>query len=337
MTDLAPVAAILAGDVGGTKTDLSLLRLARGGLEPVREGSYPSAEFGSLAELVLEFLQPGETPPDAAAFGVPGPVLGDVIRLTNLPWTIDREQLSRSTGIERIRLLNDLEAAAYGVLAMSPEHTVTLNQGVERPGHRVVIAAGTGLGQAILHWDGSAHRPVATEGGHAGFAPRDEEQIELFRFLHRRYDRVSWERVLSGPGLESIFDFYSQGQGHGIEPAIEQRIEAGEPVAAVVGEAGVAGTSATCRRAVDLFLRLYGAQAANLALTTFALGGVYVGGGIIRKMLPRAADGPFREGFLDVGRFRDFVESIPVHAIREPRTAVEGAARVAAELARSAM
>ncbi|MFQ5691328.1 MAG: glucokinase, partial [Gemmatimonadota bacterium] len=251
------------------------------------------------------------------------------------PWTIARDRLVRSTGIPNVKLLNDLEAMAHGTLAIPAEHTAALNVGVGRPGHRAVIAAGTGLGQAFLYWDGSVHHPVATEGGHASFAPRDGEQVELLEFLRCRHDHVSWERVLSGPGLEAIFDFLGESRGLRAREPVISRIDAGESVAAVVGEAGVTGACDTCRRAVDLFLQLYGMQAANLALTVFALGGVYVGGGIIRKLLPRALEGPFREGFLDVGRLRKLLETIPVRAIREPRTAVTGAARVAVAAVRS--
>jgi glucokinase len=321
---------ILAGDVGGTKADLSLFALSPdGGLRPLRHATFASAEFGSLSELLQNFLEPESRPPAAAALGVPGPVLGDTIRLTNLPWTIDADEVSRTTGIPQIRFLNDLAAAARGVLTLGPEDTAILNPGLEREGHRALIAAGTGLGQAILFWDGARHHPSATEGGHTGFGPRDEEQIALLRFLASRYDRVSWERVLSGVGLESIFEFLCDERGMAPTPGARARIAAGEDVAAVVGEAGVAGECATCRHAVDLFLRLYGAQAANLALTTFALGGIYLWGGIIRKLLPRAIEGPFLDGFLDVGRFRELMEEVPVYAVLDERAAVAGAAQVA--------
>jgi glucokinase len=321
---------ILAGDVGGTKADLSLFALSPdGGLRPLRHSTFASAEFGSLSELLQYFLEAESRPPAAAALGVPGPVLGDTIRLTNLPWTIDPDEVSRSTGIPQIRFLNDLAAAARGVLTLGPEDTAILNPGLEREGHRALIAAGTGLGQSILFWDGVRHHPSATEGGHTAFGPRDEEQIALLRFLARRYDRVSWERVVSGMGLEAIFEFLRDERGMVPANGVREQIDSGEDVPGVVGEAGVTGECATCRHAVDLFLRLYGAQAANLALTTFALGGIYLWGGIIRKLLPRAVEGPFLDGFLDAGRFREFMEEIPVYAVLDERAAVAGAAQVA--------
>jgi glucokinase len=331
---------ILAGDIGGTKTDLTLFGWATdGSLRPLRSSTFVSAEHAGLTELLTAFLSDTGTgssseaspPPRSAALGVPGPVVGDRVRLTNLPWTIEPARVARDTGIGTVRLLNDLEAAAHGVATLGPEDLAVLNPGVRRSGHCGLVAAGTGLGQAILFWDGERHHPTATEGGHTGFGPRDEEQIALHRFLGRRYDRVSWERVLSGSGLEAIYEFLVLERGMPASEQVDARVRAGEDLAAAVGEAGIGEDCGTCRHAVDLFLRLYGAQSANLALTTLAVGGIYVWGGIIRKLLPRAVEGPFLEGFLDVGRFRDLMREIPVWAVLDERAAVAGAARVAVE------
>lgn len=326
---------ILAGDVGGTKTDLCLfVQGPGGGLEPVRKASFVSGEFESLSDLLSTFLagDPSDPPPVAAALGVPGPVVGETVRLTNLPWVIEPEALGRNTGIGRIRLLNDLELAAHGVLTLDAGDLAVLNAGIQRTGHCGLVAAGTGLGQAILFWDGERHHATATEGGHTGFGPRDEEQISLHRFLARRHDRVSWERVLSGTGLEAIYEFLVLERGMPASEPVDARFRAGEDLAAAVGEIGVAGGDPTCRYAVDLFLRLYGAQSANLALTTLATGGIYLWGGIIRKLLPRAMEGPFLEGFLDVGRFRQLMGEIPVRAVLDADAALAGAAQVAVRL-----
>ncbi len=326
---------ILAGDVGGTKTDLCLFARGPGGaLEPVRKATYASGEFASLSDLLAAFLAEDSSapPPVAAALGVPGPVVGETVRLTNLPWVIEPEGVVRNTGIARIRILNDLELAAHGVLTLEPGDLAVLNPGIERSGHCGLVAAGTGLGQAILFWDGERHHATATEGGHTGFGPRDEEQIALHRFLARRHDRVSWERVLSGTGLEAIYEFLVLVRGMPASETVDARFRAGEDLAAAVGEVGVAGEDPTCRYAVDLFLRLYGAQSANLALTTLATGGIYLWGGIIRKLLPRAVEGPFLEGFLDVGRFRGLMGEIPVRAVLDADAALAGAAQVAAQL-----
>ncbi|MEJ2482003.1 MAG: glucokinase [Gemmatimonadota bacterium] len=320
---------ILAGDVGGTKTDLSLLAVSsEGGLRPVRRSTVASGEFGDLSALLNEFLD-DDPPPAVAALGVPGPVLGGTVRLTNLPWTIDPSEVSRGTGIAEVVLVNDLVAAAQGVLSLGPEDVAVLNPGRERVGHRALVAAGTGLGQAILFWDGARHLPAASEGGHTGFGPRDEEQVALHRFLAARHDRVSWERVVSGPGLESIYEFLVLERGMPASEEVDARVRAGGDLAAAVGDAGIEDESSTCRYAVDLFLRLYGAESANLALTTLALGGIYLWGGIIRKLLPRAIDGPFLEGYLDVGRFRGLLEEIPVRIVLDDRAAIAGAAQIA--------
>ena len=326
---------ILAGDVGGTKTDLCLFVQHPGGvLEPMRKASFVSGEFDSLSDLLSHFLaaEPSAAPPVAAALGVPGPVVGEAVRLTNLPWVIEPDAVGRNTGIAKVRLLNDLELAAHGVLTLEPGDLAVLNPGIERAGNCGLVAAGTGLGQAILFWDGERHHPIATEGGHTGFGPRDEEQIALHRFLARRHDRVSWERVLSGTGLEAIYEFLVLERGMPASETVDARFRAGEDLAAAVGEVGVTGEDPTCRYAVDLFLRLYGAQSANLALTTLATGGIYLWGGIIRKLLPRAVEGPFLEGFLDVGRFRELMREIPVRAVLDADAALAGAAQVAVRL-----
>jgi glucokinase len=320
---------ILAGDVGGTKTDLSLMALSpEGGLQPLRRATIPSGGFGDLSELLRRFLG-DDPPPSVAALGVPGPVLGGTVRLTNLPWTIDPAELSRRTGIDRVILVNDLAAAAQGVLRLGPEDVAILNPGVERAGHRALVAAGTGLGQAILFWDGARHHAAASEGGHTGFGPRDAEQVALHQFLAARHDRVSWERVVSGPGLESIYEFLVLERGMPASEEVDARVRAGGDLAAAVGDAGLGEGCGTCRYAVDLFLRLYGAESANLALTTLAVGGIYLWGGIIRKLLPRAMDGPFLEGYLDVGRFRALLEEIPVRIVLDDRAAIAGAAQIA--------
>jgi glucokinase len=230
-----------------------------------------------------------------------------------------------------VRLLNELETTAYGALFLGPDELYTMNECIPRQTHRAVIAAGTGLGQAILFWDGTRHRPAATEGGHTAFAPRDERETRLLRFLLRRYPRVSWERVLSGRGLFHIFEFLCS-EGAPLLPEIKERLENEDP-GAVVGEAGVGGTCSTCEDAVDLFVSLYGAQAANLALTSMALGGVYVGGGIVMKLLPKVKSGLFMQGFRNAGRFETLVRETPVRVILDPKASLLGAAEFALDLA----
>jgi glucokinase len=323
---------VLAGDVGGTKTDLAVYRFEeRRKASRVRAETFPSREHQGLEEIVRAFLAKQREPLAAAAFGIAGPVLGGEAKVTNLPWELREERLAEEIGCEQVRLVNDLETTAYGALFLEPEELHTLNAGVPRETHRAVIAAGTGLGQAILFWDGSRHHPAATEGGHACFAPRSERELELLRFLLERHSRVSWERVLSGPGLRRIFEFLRAG-GSPVSAEIAERI-ANEDPSAVIGEAGVSSTCPTCEAAVDLFVSLYGAQAGNLALTSMALGGVYVGGGIVTKLLPKLASGLFMEAFRNAGRLEPLLREIPVWVILNPKTSLLGAAQVALDLA----
>jgi glucokinase len=325
---------VLAGDIGGTKTNLALWEVTGPGrVVPVREASFPSAAYGGLEEVVGELLRGGGEGVAAAAFGIAGPVIDDAVATTNLPWRVEAASLRRLLGTPHVRLMNDLEATAYGALFLPAKSLHTLNPGRERAGNRAVIAAGTGLGQGFLFWDGMRHVPVATEGGHVDFAPRDEVEMALLRFLQKTYARVSYERLLSGPGLLNVFRFLAEGLGRPVAPAVRARLErADADPSAVVGEAGVAGTCPTCVEAVEFFVAVYGAQAGNLALTVMATGGVYVGGGIVTKMLPRMTTGAFMRAFVAKGRYEDFMAAIPVHIILEPKTALLGAAQAAAEL-----
>ena len=323
---------ILAGDIGGTKTLLAVYRLtSTGRLALVREGRFASKEHAHLEAIVRSFLREGNERIESSVFGIPGPVLDGEVQVTNLPWTVTVSSLTQATGCFRIRLMNDLETTGYGSLFLPPTDVTTLNPGASRHGNRAIIAAGTGLGQAFLFWDGERYKPAATEGGHADFAPRTEQEIALFAFLQKRYGRISYERVVSGPGLVNILDFLREDQGRRIAPAVEERLGEDDP-ATVIGESGVQGLCPTCTEAVDLFLSVYGAQAGNLALTVMALGGVYIGGGIITKMLPRLSNSQFLAAFFDKGRHASLMAAIPVHIILNPKTSQLGAAHAAKEL-----
>ena len=228
--------------------------------------------------------------------------------------------------------MNDLEATAYGALFLSAHEILTLNTGKARRGNCAVIAAGTGLGQAFLFWDGQGYRPTATEGGHVDFPPRNEKEVELLRFLTKQYDgRVSCERVLSGPGLVNIFNFLCQVLQRPVAETLRARLQT-EDAAAVIGEAGVTGSCRTCTEAVDMFVSLYGAQAGNLALTVMSVGGVYIGGGIVTKLLPKMTAGGFMQSFTDKGRFGQLLQDMPVRIILNPKAAQVGAAHAARAL-----
>ena len=326
---------ILAGDVGGTKTVVALYESQRAGLRPLRESVYLARDHASFEEIVEIFLEEGPAASiEATCFGVAGPVIDGRVSTTNLPWEIDEASLARATGARRAKLLNDLEAMAYGMLGLDDEEFAALSAGAEpaRTGNAVVIAAGTGLGQALLVWDGERHMPVATEGGHASFAPRSEQEVELLRFLRAEFgSHVSYERILSGPGFHNLYRFL-RASGDEAEPAwLADRMGAEDP-SAVIGEVGVAGRDPICAASVELFASIYGAQAGNLALTALAVGGVFVGGGIAPKLLPVLQGGAFVSAFTDKGRFSTLLEGIPVRVALTPRTPVLGAARHAAQL-----
>ena len=328
-------ARILAGDIGGTKTVLSLYDGPEADLHQVREETFPSQERDSLDEILLEFLKKETgTGPRAICLGVAGAVIDGKSNITNLPWELDEKAMARVTGVSRVKLLNDLEAAACGMLHLEGNELSVLNPGAEpaRQGNIAVIAAGTGLGEAILYWDGEQHLVMASEGGHADFAPRTDEEIELLKYLRKKHGgHVSYERVLSGPGFFNIYSFL-RDTGHAPEPdTMKEKLGSGDP-SAVVTKAGLEDKDPLSVRTLEIFASIYGAEAANLALKCLAVGGVYLGGGIAPKILPTLKAGHFMEGFTDKGRFSDLVEGMPVSVALNPRTPLLGAAHYALHL-----
>jgi len=325
---------ILAGDIGATKSNLALYEAAGGRLdpEPVRETRFASGDFPGLEAMLAGFLGADARSVSAAVFGIAGPLFDGRVTGINFPWVVDVEAIRRALACDRVRLMNDLETTAYGTLFLRPSDLLTLQEGETRHGNRAVIAAGTGLGQGILFWDGTRYHPSATEGGHADFAPRNAMECRLLEFLLEGSGHVPYESTLSGPGLHNIFRFLTERVGRSVPPDIARRLAEEDPNA-VIGEAGASGACSTCEEAVDFFLGLYGAQAGNLALTVMATGGVFVGGGIVVKMLEKMRSGRFLEAFLAKGRYRDiFMRRIPVHVVLEPRTAMIGAAHAAFDL-----
>ena len=323
---------ILAGDVGGTKTLLGLFTWSKGKPRKIRDASFPSRESPSLEAMIGRFLAEGRERVHRFAVGVAGPVVGGRSHVVNLRWPVDERKLARALHIEHVRVLNDLEATAWGIPVLPSRKFLNLTPGLRpRPGNAVLIAAGTGLGMATLFWDGERHHPSASEGGHQDFAPRDEIEIELLRFMRERYDRVSVERIVAGPGFSGIYDFLV-ATGRGAEsPEMSRRLASGDRNA-TVSEAGVNGDDPVAVRAVEIFVSLYGAAAGDLALVSRAVGGVYVGGGIAPKILPKLHSGEFLHAFRSKGRLSTMVEQIPVKVILEPRTALLGAAACAARI-----
>lgn len=322
---------ILAGDVGGTKTVLAVLDPARA-MSIAREATLPSQEIESLESAVEAFLL--GAPPlkvAAACVGVAGPVVDGHCVATNLPWEIHESRLAAAASAPA-RLVNDLEAAAYGVLTLPPEKFLVLQAGTPHPGANLaLIAAGTGLGQACLVPDGQGYRVVPSEGGHADFAPRDELQVDLLRFLRADFGHVSWERVLSGPGLANIYRFMETRVPRAAPDWLRRRLQR-EDHGAVVGEVGLSGRDPVCAEALDLFVSVYGAQAGNLALETLALGGVVVGGGIAPKIQAKLSDGHFMTAFRAKGRLDSLLSTVPVRVALDPRAPLWGAAHLAARM-----
>jgi glucokinase len=324
---------LLAGDVGATNARLALYDDAGPPRKPLAAARWASREFAGLEDAVRRFLGARPPPVAAAVFGVPGPVRGGRVDTTNLPWRVDPEALSRALGGVPVRLLNDLEAAAHGIDLLGPDDLGVLQPGAPEPaGNRALISAGTGLGEAVLVAVDGVRRPFATEAGHADFAARTDLEVELLRWLRRRHGRVGVERVVSGPGLEAIHRFLLE-TGRGEEaPEVAERLARGDAPAAIAA-AGEAGASPTCALALDVFVSAYGAEAGNLALRTLATGGVFVGGGIAHAIEATMRSGRFLEAFRDKGRFRRFLETVPLALVRDPDLGLRGAALVASRLA----
>ncbi|GBL39954.1 MAG: glucokinase [Nitrospiraceae bacterium] len=354
---------IVAGDIGGTKTHLALFDWKKDRVDPVRLESFHSADYTCLQDMLAEFLVPPKPPTpideyeaekntieepeeerpvqeplkiDAACFGIAGPVIQNHCQTTNLPWMVDGAALAKHFDIPNVRLLNDLEAMAHGILLLRSDEVEVLNAGMPPPHNQALalIAAGTGLGEAILCWNGSRYQPMPSEGGHADFAPNNDNEIELLRHLRGHYLHVSYERVLSGPGLHAIYDYVRDSKKN--EPTwLSEQIKAGDP-AAVIAEAGLKGQAEIAKLTLDLFASIYGAEAGNLALKAMALNGVYLGGGMAPKLLAKLKDGIFMKSFTNKGRYKRLMSSIPVKVVMNQQTALLGAASFAAHLARQA-
>lgn len=322
---------ILAGDIGGTKTNLALFEASADDIRPFEQQTFPSSDYAGLEAVIAQFLQRREVQIGAACFGIAGPVIDGVCRTPNLPWKVSEKAIKEELGLGAVRLINDLEATGYGIPALKADELITLNKGEDSDhGNIALIAAGTGLGEAALIWSGANYHVLASEGGHADFAPRNELEMELLRYLLTLKTRVSYERVLSGPGLVNVYDFLKTRE-HREEPTwLAEALAASDDHAMTISKNALSGKAELCVKALDLFVSIYGAQAGNLALTFNATGGVYVGGGIAPKIIDKLEDGAFVKAFKDKGRLSPFVAATSVHVIMNPKTALLGAASCAA-------
>lgn len=314
---------ILGGDIGGTNSRLALFDTSNPTV-PQHAHAFPSHSYTGLQEIVLEYLKETGAKPTKACFGVAGTVRKEMCRTTNLPWSIDAKALSHTLGIP-VTLLNDLEANAHGLRLLRPDEFCILQEGTPQKGNEVLLSAGTGLGEAGLYWDGTHHRPFASEGGHADFAAQDDEEIALFQFLHKENKHVSYERLVSGPGLYSLYRFLVEtGRGAPCK-AVESRDTTQDP-SRLISELGTSQSDPTCQRVLDLFVTFYGAAAGNVTLHFLAIGGVYLGGGIAPHLVKQLQSGLFMDAFTRKGRFEQFMRSIPIRVILNPQTALLGAA-----------
>lgn len=326
---------VLAGDIGGTKTRLAIAQVEGTQVHIIREAEYPSRQFDSFEKLLAEFMADSPIPAQAA-FGIAGPVRARAVRTTNLPWYIEAGVLQQRFGFRACSLLNDLEATAYGLPALAADDLLVLQTGdAGATGNAAVIAAGTGLGEAGLYWDGQSHRPFATEGGHSTFSPRNALEFALMNHLQQRHDRhsrehVSWERVVSGMGLLDLYAFLL-GYRQASTPAWLAEVMRGTDTAAAISAAALAGSDAVCVETMQLFVSLYGAEAGNLALKVMSRGGLYVGGGIAPKILPLLQAREFLTAFLDKGRMQPLLAAMPVKVILNDRAALYGPALFAAQ------
>src|SRR3569623_362914 len=320
---------ILAGDVGGTKVHLALYDFTAGKLKHTRDKQFPARDYAGLEEIVIEFL--GSEKVSAACFGVPGPVRDGRLRLTNLPWTLDSREISLHLQIDHVFLINDLEANGYGIAELSTDQIFTLSEGdASQIGNRALIAAGTGLGEGLLAWNGRIHVPYPSEGGHTDISPRNEIEIELLRFLQRKYNgRISYERVVSGMGLTNIYEFLRDSQGLEEPKWLAEKISEAHDPNSVITEMALSAKREICARALDMMVSIYGAEAGNLALKGLSVGGLYVGGGIAPKILEKLKDGTFLKAFQDKGRLSQLLINMPVRVILESRAALMGAAAYA--------
>jgi glucokinase len=314
---------ILAGDLGGTKSNLGLFDVRQGKLVRIARKRYTSHEYPGLKDITADFLTQNGEKVTAASFGIAGPVVNNTVRATNLPWVIDGAEMAAFLGLKYVRLVNDLEAASYGIGVMEPSDLEVLYPGVPEPqATQVVIAAGTGLGEGILYWDGQQHVPIATEGGHADFSPSTDQQADLWKFLKKRNDFVSSELILSGRGFQNIHEFLSPYDKHvGFDTTTDPAPE--------ITRRALTGECPVCVATVNLWIEIYGSEAGNFALRALARGGIYVAGGIAVKILPKLKEGRFAAAARNKEKLEDYLAKIPITVVLNEDCPLMGAAFVA--------
>jgi glucokinase len=325
---------VLAGDVGGTKTNVALYQATATDVTLLQAGRYPSSDYTSCIDIIKQFLTEHQVAaPHRICLGVAGPVLNGKVDLTNLNWVLNVAEVSAATGVKAVSLINDLEATAYGLALLTDDDFITIHKGDETVmGNAAIIAPGTGLGEAGLYWSGEYHFPFPTEGGHADFAPRTEEDIALLQFLQKAYGVVSWEKVVAGPAIVDIYRFLRDVQKME-EPAwLQQELEKQEQDSAVISKAALENKTAICVETMRLFTKYLAREAANLVLKMKATGGLFLGGGIPPKIAPLLMQKEWMEQYMDCDRMQHLLEKVPVRLIKNDKSALLGAAYFGAYL-----
>ena len=318
---------ILAGEIGATRTRLAAFESEGNKLHKVVEKIYMSQEEQSLPEVIASFVKSEGIPVHNACFGVAGPVRGGKSKISNLSWTIDADELASQLRLKSVGLLNDLEAFAYGIDTLESKDFITLSAGCEDPvGNRAVISARTGLGMAGLYWDGFRHHPFACEGGHGGFSPANDLEIELLHHLQKRYGRVSCERVLSGPGIKNIYEFL-RDTGKAEEPAwLLEQINNAADSPALISQIALENKAEICEQTLSIFVGAYGSQTGDCALNFMSTGGIFLGGSIAAKVVPKMRDPAFLKAFLNKGRMETLLRDVPVKIVLNDDSGILGAA-----------
>jgi glucokinase len=319
---------ILAGEIGATRTRLAAFEKEGSRLHLLVERNYLSHEHNDLSEIINAFIKAEGIAVHQACFGVAGPVRRGRSKISNLPWIIDSRDLAKQLKLDSVGMINDLEAYAYGIDGLDSKDFVTLNEGSEdAEGNRAVISARTGLGVAGLYWDGFRHHPFACEGGHSDFAPRNALEIELLAYLQKKYGRISYERLLSGPGIKNIYDFLRDA-GKADEPQwLKDQIAAANDAPALISQLAQEGKSAICEQTLSIFVSIYGAETGNCALNFLSTGGIFIGGSVAAKNVSKMKEPIFMESFLDKGRMVDLLKEIPVTVVLNDNSGLIGAAR----------
>jgi len=318
----------LIGDIGGTKTNIAILEPSGGKFKTLYEKSFVSKDYDSLTTIVKKIVETccGTSLAKYACFGVAGPVKDGMCDATNLPWIIDSKKIKEVLNIDNVFLLNDLEAAAYGIEVLEDKDVYVLNKGTpQKNGARCLVSAGTGLGESIIFWDGKKYKPCPSEGGHSDFAPRNKIEIDLLSYLINKYGRISYERILSGSGLLNGYGFFKDTTYQNTPGWLLERLKKEDP-SAVISDVGMSKKDECCEKALDLFVSIYGAEAGNLALKCLATAGVYIGGGIAPKILDKIKEGAFMQAFTHKGRLSVMVSQIPVKVILNDKIPLLGCA-----------